>query len=133
MKEYYLQRLHWIFHYKNKKFFYCLAKTLCLIVGVPIYAVCFCLEMLFTGVNMIFSWIPILNVVVMVICKVFVFLFGSTFYICILPDLKEYLEANKKEVDYEVEEDASNELPESVSDDSAEEQQSDATTSEENN
>ena len=106
MKEYYLQRLHWIFQYRNKKFFYCLAKTLCLIVGVPIYAVCFCMEMLFTAINMIFSWIPILNVVVMVICKVFVWFFGSTFYICILPDLKEYREATKEEVDYEVEEDA---------------------------
>ena len=102
MKQYYLQRLHWIFHYKNKKFFYCLAKTLCLIVGVPIYAVCFVMEMLLTAINMIFSWIPVLNVVVMVICKALVWLFGSTFYVCILPDLKEYREANK-EVDYEVE------------------------------
>lgn len=106
MKEYYLQRLHWIFHYKNKKFFYCLFKTLCLIVGVPIYAVSFLMEMLFTGINMIFSWIPILNTVVMIICKAFVWLFGSTFYICILPDLKEYREATKNEIDYEVEDEA---------------------------
>ena len=106
MKEYYLQRLHWIFHYKSKKFFYCLAKTLCMIVGVPIYAVSFVMEMLFTGINMIFSWIPVLNVVMTVICKAFVWLFGSTFYICILPDLKEYREATKKEVDYEVQDES---------------------------
>lgn len=102
MKEYYLQRLHWIFHYRNKNFFYCLGKTLCLVVGVPIYAVSFVMEMLFTALNMIFSWIPILNVVVTVICKAFVWLFGSTFYICILPDLKQYREATK-ELSYEVE------------------------------
>ena len=102
MKEYYLERLHWIFHYSSKKFFYCLAKTLCLIVGVPIYAVCFVVEMVLTFINMIFSWIPILNVVVMAICKALIWLFGSTFYICILTDLKAYKAAHKKEVEYEV-------------------------------
>lgn len=102
MKEYYQQRLYWIFHYSSKKFGYCLAKTLCLIVGVPIYAVCFALEMVLTGVNMIFSWIPILNVVMMVICKSLVTVFGSTFYLCILPDLKEYKAATSTEIEYEV-------------------------------
>ena len=103
MKEYYLQRLHWIFNYRNKNFFYCLFKTLCLIIGVPIYAASFVMEMLFTGINMLFSWIPVLNVVMMVICKAFVWLFGSTFYVCILPDVKAYREATK-DVTYEVEE-----------------------------
>ena len=144
MKEYYLQRLHWIFHYKNRKFFYCLFKTLCLIVGVPVYAVCFVLEMLFTAINMIFSWIPVLNMVVMVICKALVWLFGSTFYICILPDLKEYRAANK-EVDYEVEDadandsatDPTNEPTAELIEDTANvaetEQQADVTTNEEEN
>ena len=90
MKEYYLDRLHWIFRYTSKKFWYCLAKTLCLIVGVPLYAVGFFLEMVFTFINMIFSWIPVLNVVVTFICKVFTLLFGSLFYLCILTDVKRY-------------------------------------------
>ena len=102
MKQYYLERLHWIFHYTSKNFFYCVAKTLCLIVGVPIYAISFAMEMLFTFINMIFSWIPILNMVVMVICKGFIWLFGSTFYICILTDIKQYRATHKKEVEYEV-------------------------------
>lgn len=123
MKQYYLERLHWIFHYSSKNFFYCVAKTLCLIVGVPIYAVSFAMEMVFTFINMIFSWIPILNVVVMVICKAFIWLFGSTFYICILPDIKQYRVTHKKEVEYEVvdeiTESAENEqlLPETTADD----------------
>ena len=102
MKEYYQQRLYWIFHYGSKNFGYCLLKTLCLIVGVPIYAVCFVLEMVLTAINMIFSWIPILNVVVMVICKCLIIVFGSTFYLCILPDLKQYKAATANEVEYEV-------------------------------
>lgn len=102
MKEYYQQRLYWIFHYTGRNFWYCLAKTLCLIVGVPIYAVCFVLEMVLTAINMLFSWIPILNVVVMVICKCLVTVFGSTFYLCILTDLKRYKEATSTEIEYEV-------------------------------
>lgn len=119
MKEYYLERLHWIFHYSSKKFFYCLFKTLCLIIGVPIYAVAFAVEMVLTFINMIFSWIPILNMVVMIICKALIWLFGSTFYICILPDLKAYNDAHKEEPEYEVvdETDETSEIVESVSQD----------------
>ena len=101
MKEYYLARLHWIFNYTNTKWWYCIVKTLCVIVGVPIYAVAFVVEMVLTAINMLFSWIPILNTVVMIICKLFITVFGSTFYICILPDIKQYKEASK-EVSYEV-------------------------------
>ena len=110
MKEYYLTRLHWIFNYTDTKWWYYIVKTLCLIVGVPIYAVCFVVEMVLTAINMIFSWIPVLNVVVMTICKLLIMLFGATFYICILPDLKKYKQAIGEEISYEVVDDM--ELPE---------------------
>ena len=103
MKEYYLERLHWIFNYTSKKFFYCLLKTLCLVVGIPIYVVAFVIEMVFTAINMIFCWIPILGVVITVICKSIVWLFGNTFYINILTDLKAYKKAHVHVVEYEVE------------------------------
>lgn len=102
MKEYYLERLHWIFNYTSKNFFYCLAKTLCLIVGIPIYAVMFAIEMVLTFVNMIFSVIPILNVVVGVICKAIIFVIDKTFFICILTDIGKWRAAHKKEPEYEV-------------------------------
>ena len=108
MREYYLSRLHWIFNYTKNQWWYYIVKTLCLIVGVPIYAVSFVMEMVLTAINMIFSWIPILNVVIMVICKLLITVFGATFYICILPDLKQYRQACK-EVSYEVVDDV--ELP----------------------
>lgn len=101
MKEYYQQRFYWIFHYTSKNFWYCLAKTLCILVGLPIYSVCFVLEMVLTAINMLFCWIPVLNVVVMFICKVLITVFGATFYITILTDLKEYKKVNVGEVDYE--------------------------------
>jgi len=102
MKEYYKQRWHWVFNYTSKNFGYCLLKTLCLVVGLPLYSVAFVLEMVLTGINMIFSWIPILNVVIYVICKSLMIVFGSTFYICILTDIKKYKKETSQEVDYEV-------------------------------
>ena len=100
MKEYYLERLHWIFNYTRKDFGYCLLKTLCVIVGLPLYAVSFVIEMIFTAINMLFCWIPILGVVMTVICKSVVWLFGKTFYVNILTDLKAYKES--REIHYDV-------------------------------
>lgn len=117
MKEYYQQRLYWIFNYTKKNFWYCLAKTLCLIVGVPIYAVMFCVEMVLTAINMIFSWIPVLNVVVMVLCKALITAAGSTFYICILTDLKEYKSAMSQDIEYEVRDADDGEQPTEHNDD----------------
>ena len=113
MKEYYSERFHWIFNYTRKDFLYCLLKTLCVVVGLPIYAVSFVIEMIFTAINMLFCWIPILNVLVTVICKAIVWLFGMTFYINVLTDLKAYKETHT--VQYDVE-DATEELPASESD-----------------
>lgn len=102
MKEYYQQRFHWIFRYTSKNFWYCIAKTLCIVVGVPIYSVMFLVEMALTLVNMLFCWIPVLNVVVTVVCKALMSLVGWTFYICILPDIKQYRQATAEEVQYDV-------------------------------
>ena len=130
MKEYYSERFHWIFNYTRKDFAYCLLKTLCVIIGLPIYAVAFVVEMVFTAINMIFSWIPILNVLVTVICKAIVWLFGMTFYINILTDLKEYKAT--RTVQYEVE-DAADELSENdeAEQEPAEEQQAEQQSTEE--
>ncbi len=102
MKEYYQQRFHWIFRYTSKIFWYCIAKTLCIVVGLPIYSVMFLVEMALTLVNMLFCWIPVLNVVVTVVCKALMSLVGWTFYICILPDIKQYRQATAEEVQYDV-------------------------------
>lgn len=102
MKEYYQQRFHWIFRYTSKNFWYCIAKTLCIVVGLPIYSVMFLVEMALTLVNMLFCWIPVLNVVVTVVCKALMSLVGWTFYICILPDIKQYRQATAEEVQYDV-------------------------------
>ena len=59
MKEYYSERFNWIFKYTSKSFFYCLAKTLCITIGLPIYCVMVAVEMVLTFVNMIFAWFPI--------------------------------------------------------------------------
>lgn len=102
MKKYYKERFGWIFRYTSKNVFYCIAKTLCIIIGLPIYSVMFAVEMILTGINMLFSWIPILNVVVTVICKSLIFLTDKTFYICILTDIKKFREAMKEQPEYEI-------------------------------
>ena len=102
MKEYYKLRWYWVFNYTSKNFGYCLLKTLCLVIGLPIYSVMFALEMVLTAVNMLFCWIPILNTVIFIICKSLMVAFGSTFYLTILTDIKKYKEAAKQEVEYEV-------------------------------
>lgn len=102
MREYYKQRFFWIFHYTSKNFFYCLAKTLCVVVGLPIYLVAFVGEMVLAAVNMLFCWIPILNVVVMTLCKALTTLLGLTFYICILTDLKNYKQAIGQTLSYDI-------------------------------
>ena len=102
MREYYAERFNWIFNYTSKNFGYCLLKTLCLIVGLPIYAVCVALEMVLTAVNMLFCWIPILGMVVGVICKAIIFVLDKTFYICILTDIGKWKKTHKAEIEYEV-------------------------------
>lgn len=92
MKQYYLNRLHWIFNYTSSSVLYCIFKTLCLVLGVPLYAVAFAVEMILTFVNMLFCWIPVLNVVITVVCKGLIFVVDKVFYICILPDLKAFRE-----------------------------------------
>lgn len=116
MKQYYAERFQWIFRYTSKNFFYCLGKTLCLIAGVPIYAVMFAVEMILTFINMIFSWIPVLNVVVGVICKAIVFVIDKTFFICILTDIGKWRAAHKKEIEYEVADSDSNSIAEENND-----------------
>ena len=113
MKEYYSERFFWIFNYTSKNFGYCLLKTLCLIVGLPIYAVAFVVEMLFTAINMLLCWIPIVGVVVTVICKAIVWLFGMTFYLNVLTDLKAYNAARTVQYEFVDEADEQEELAES--------------------
>lgn len=102
MKEYYLTRLNWIFKYTRNNFFYCILKTLCILIGAPIYAVAFIGEMILTLVYTIFSWIPVLNIVIMIVCKAIIFLLDKPFYICILPDFRAYQRAMVSEPEYEV-------------------------------
>lgn len=101
-KQYYLERFHWIFRYAKKSFFYVLAKTLCLVVGLPLYAVAFAVEMVLTFVNMIFCWIPVLGIVVGVICKAIIFVIDKTFFICILTDITDWRKEHKSEPEYEI-------------------------------
>ena len=99
MKEYYLNRFKWIFNYTSNNFFYIIGKTVCLLVGLPIYLAVFAVEMVLTFVNMLFCWIPILSVVVTVICKGTILIIDQLYYICILTDLRNYREATIAEPD----------------------------------
>lgn len=90
MVNHYAERFQWIFKYTSKNFGYCILKTLCIIVGLPIYLVCFVAEMALTLVNLLFSFIPGLGLVVMLVCKMLMWVIDKPYYICILTDLKRF-------------------------------------------
>lgn len=90
MVNHYAERFQWIFKYTSKNFGYCILKTLCIIVGLPIYLVCFVAEMALTLVNLLFSFIPGLGLVVMLVCKMLMWVIDKPYYICVLTDLKRF-------------------------------------------
>ena len=100
MVQHYAERFRWIFKYTNKNFGYCLLKTLCIMVGLPIYLVCFVVEMVLTLVNMIFSLIPIVGLLVMLVCKVLMWVVDKLYYICVLPDIKKFYMTTHDMPDY---------------------------------
>lgn len=102
MKEYYRQRFYWIFHYTSKNFFYVLAKTLCIAVGLPLYCVAIAAEMVLTVVNLLLGWIPALGTLITVVCKALIFVVNLPYYICVLPDIRQYLQAVKAAQEDEV-------------------------------
>ena len=102
MKQFYQQRFYWIFHYTRKSFWYCVSKTLCIVLGLPLFCVSVAVDMVLTAVNMLFCWIPVLNVVVRVFFKAIYSLLFSIFYIFFLPYLLDYCEALRQNVQYDV-------------------------------
>lgn len=141
VKEYYLNRFKWIFNYTSNNFFYIIGKTVCLLVGLPIYLAVFAVEMVLTFVNMLFCWIPILSVVVTVICKGTILIIDQLYYICILTDLRNYREATVAEPDiaeadyeiYETTDEAATDTQTLQADGSmADEQQTDETATDQN-
>ncbi len=109
MKQYYLDRFRWIFTYRKRSFGYCLAKTVCLILGVPLYAVLFAVEMLLTLINMLFSVIPLLNVIVLTVCKLLIYICDGGFWLCVLPDISAYRAAHREEPEYSVSDESDDE------------------------
>ena len=95
IKQYYTDRFRWIFNYRNKNVLYCVLKTLCITIGLPLYLVAIVVEFALTFVNALLSWIPLLNVVVQVVFKVLIAIVNIPFYWCILPDLGAYNEWEK--------------------------------------
>ena len=102
MLHHYAERFQWIFRYTSKNFGYCLLKTLCIIVGLPIYLVCFVVEMVLTLVNLIFSVVPGLGLVVMLVCKVLMWIVDKPYYICVLTDLKKFYISTHDVPEYDV-------------------------------
>ncbi|MBQ8434234.1 MAG: hypothetical protein IJX23_05470 [Clostridia bacterium] len=90
MVNHYAERFQWIFKYTSKNLGYCILKTLCIIVGLPIYLVCFVAEMALTLVNLLFSFVPGLGLVVMLVCKMLMWIIDKPYYICVLTDLKRF-------------------------------------------
>lgn len=97
-RKYYGRRLFYAFHYSNKNVFYCIFKTLCMIVGAILAVPLFIVDMAITFVYMLFMWIPILNVVMLFLFRILTRICGIGFYIAIGPDLPQYLKEYRQEI-----------------------------------
>ncbi len=90
MKGQYLEKFQWLFRYTSKNFAYCLVKSLCLVVGLPLFAISFVAQMALLLVNVALHWIPILNILAMLVAKILRPILDLPFALCIAPDIAEY-------------------------------------------
>jgi len=101
LREYFSSRIKAIFTYTSKKWYYVVLKTLCVIVGAPLYFALIPLDLLTFVLYALFSWIPILNTVVLILCKTLSFVFSVGYYIAILPDAKKFADIAKEKMRFE--------------------------------
>ncbi|HRX13895.1 MAG TPA: hypothetical protein P5087_02625 [Eubacteriales bacterium] len=103
LQEYFSSRIKAIFTYTSKKWYYVILKTLCVIIGAPLYFALIPLDLLTFVLYALFSWIPILNTVVLILCKTLSFVFSVGYYIAILPDAKKFADIAKEKLRFEKE------------------------------
>ncbi|HPG91927.1 MAG TPA: hypothetical protein PK675_00780 [Clostridia bacterium] len=103
LQEYFSSRIKAIFTYTSNKWYYVALKTLCVVIGVPLYFVMVPLDFLTFVLYALFSWIPILNTVMLVLCKLLSFVFSIGYYIAILPDAKKYADIAREKLRFEKE------------------------------
>lgn len=95
---YYKGRFQRIFIYTGKKWYYIIAKTLCVAVGLPLYVALLPLDIVNFLIYALFSFIPYLNTFFLFICRTVSIICGAGHYIAILPDAKMYMERHKQEL-----------------------------------
>jgi len=103
LQEYFSSRIKAIFTYTSKKWYYIILKTLCVVIGAPLYFALIPLDLLTFVLYALFSWIPILNTVVLILCKTLSFVFSVGYYIAILPDAKKFADIAKEKLRFEKE------------------------------
>ncbi|MEG1527955.1 MAG: hypothetical protein RR418_02140, partial [Clostridia bacterium] len=99
MRTYYYDRFKRLFTYTSRNFFYCVAKTLCIIIGLPLFVVLIPVDFLIYLVYAIFSWIPYLNMAMLFLCRILSFITGIGYFISVIPDAKKYMQENKQMVE----------------------------------
>lgn len=106
MKEYYKSRINAIFTYTSRRWHYVLLKTLCVVLGAPLFFALLPLDLLNFLIYALFSWVPVLRTVFLVLCRALAFVFGAGYYISILPDAKKFAAdyRARKETELEAEE-----------------------------
>ncbi|MDD4833063.1 MAG: hypothetical protein PHI78_05250 [Clostridia bacterium] len=103
LQEYFSSRIKAIFTYTSNKWYYIILKTLCVIIGAPLYFALIPLDLLTFVLYALFSWIPILNTVILILCKTLSFVFSVGYYIAILPDAKKFADIAKEKLRFEKE------------------------------
>lgn len=94
--DYYKLRFSRIFAYNSTKWYMVIAKTLCIIVGLPLFVVLIPIDLLFFLVYALLGWIPFLGLFILFICKALSFVWSIGYYIAILPDIKQYIKEDNE-------------------------------------
>jgi hypothetical protein len=91
MRDYYITRIRNIFTYTDKRAHYVIFKTLCIIIGAPLFFVLLPVDLLVYFIYALFSWIPVLSTFFLVVCKALSYVCSVGYYIALLPDAKKYI------------------------------------------
>ncbi|MDD3831129.1 MAG: hypothetical protein PHW00_00470 [Clostridia bacterium] len=93
--QHYRQRFADIFNYTSRKWWYVILKTICIVVGLPLYIVLIPLDLIVFAIYVIFSWIPFVGSIFLIACRILTTLCSVGYYVAICVDAPMYINRQK--------------------------------------
>lgn len=87
----YRNRIVSIITFRSRKWYYCIIKALCALIGLPLYVVLLPVDFLLACVYALFSGVPFLRELFFVVCKCLGYIVAVGYYIGVVPDARHYI------------------------------------------